>query len=272
VTKKKKNRKNDRQGLRERRARIRAQAAESRGRRVGSTVADYETLTAKGDERVAQALISRHNMRMGNIPKTFDNYRFATMSALVPIALLGRILTKLGTNPRRPPPLHAGSATDLLAWGIDSAVAAARLLLAGQTLGAAVMVRNQLERWVLQRAANLNLKQQTGESTVDFVGRVWSHPDTFHEQWYEKHVELETYLYDDGNIESSGSHDRNHLHVYRSDGTDVRPALTYAHLSEFIHLRGFEGAPYWDAELLTQDDDVKQHLLWLSRRYATASS
>jgi hypothetical protein len=138
---------------------------------------------------------------MENIAKTFDDYRFATMSALVPITMLGRVLNKLGANSRRPPPVHAGSVPDLLAWGVDSAVAAARLLLAGQTLGAAVMIRNQLERWVSQRAVNLGLKQQDGEATVDFVARVWSHPDAFHDQWYEKHVEITSYLYEDGEVQ-----------------------------------------------------------------------
>jgi hypothetical protein len=198
---------------------------------------------------------------MENVARTFDDYRFATMSALVPIVMLNRALNKLGASPRRPPSLHAGSAPDLLAWGVESAVAAARLLLAGQTLGAAVMIRNQLERWVSQRAVNLGLKQQDGESTVDFVARVWSHPDSFHNQWYEKHVEVTFYLYEDGDVQPSDPHEPEHLHVYRSDGTDVCPALTYKLLSEFIHLRAFEGAPHWDAELLAQDHSLRDDVI-----------
>lgn len=171
---------------RERRAQIRASAAESRGRRIGPTVVEYEAVLPRGDSRVAEALISRHNTRMKNIPKTFDDYRFAAMSAIVPITQLDMALKALGANQRRPPTLHAGSAPDLLAWGVDSAVSAARLLLSGQILGAAAIIRNQLERWMSQRAANLGLEQQIGESTLAFAARTWSHPDAFHGQWYGK--------------------------------------------------------------------------------------
>lgn len=247
----------DKQRERELRAKIRARAAESRGRRVGSTVADYEAILPRGDSRIAQALISRHNVRMENITKTFDDYRFAAMSAIVPITHLDKALSVLGANPRRPPPIHAGSVPDLLAWGVDSAVSAARLLLSGQILGAAAMIRNQLERWVSQRAVNLGLEQQAGESTLAFVARIWSHPDAFHDQWYEKHVEVFTNLYeDDDEVEPAAEHPAEHLHVYRSDGSEVCPASTYGLLSEFLHLRAFEQAPYWDAELLARDDNI----------------
>ncbi len=110
----------DKERERELRTRIRAQAAESRGRRVGSTVEEYEAILPRGDSRIAEALISRHNVRMENIPKTFDDYRFAAMSAIVPITQLDMALNTLGANPRRPPPLHAGTAPDLLAWGVDT--------------------------------------------------------------------------------------------------------------------------------------------------------
>jgi len=205
---------------------------------------------------------------MKNIPKTFDDYRFAAMSAIVPITHLDIALKALGANQRRPPTLHAGSAPDLLAWGVDSAVSAARLLLSGQILGAAAIIRNQLERWMSQRAANLGLEQQIGESTLAFAARTWSHPDAFHGQWYEKHVELLANIFDEDEAEhvvepwpgmrgsNGGEQVAEHLHVYRSDGSDVCPALIYGLLSEFLHLREFNEAPYWDAELLVHDDDA----------------
>jgi hypothetical protein len=198
---------------------------------------------------------------MENIPKTFDDYRFAAMSAIVPITQLDMALNTLGANPRRPPPLHAGTAPDLLAWGVDSAVSAARLLLSGQILGAAAMIRNQLERWLSQRAANLGLKQQTSESTLAFVARTWSHPDAFQDQWYEKHVEVFADLYDDDEVKPTVERPVEHLHVYRSDGSAVCPASTYELLSEFLHLRAFKGAPYWDAELLVRDDAYLESII-----------
>ncbi|MFC4951254.1 hypothetical protein [Pseudonocardia sp. GCM10023141] len=219
-------------------------------------MADYEDILPRGDERVAQALISRHNVRMGNTGKIFDDYRFAVMSAMVPVLQIDKALRALGENPRRPPTLHAGSAVDRLSWGVDSVISAARLLLSGQILGAAAMVRNQLERWVSQRAANIELEQRPGESTAAFVARVWSHPDEFHEQWYEKHVEVFANFYEDGNVGSTDEH----LHVYRSDGSDVCPAATYELLSELLHLRVLDEVHYWDAELLAQDDLITESL------------
>lgn len=251
----------DRQRERELRALIRARAAESRGRRVGPAISEYEALLCKGDERIAQALISRHNVRMGNIAKTFDDYRFAVMSAIVPIIQLDGALRVLGENPRRPPTHYVGSMPDLLSWGVDSVVAAARLLLSGQILGAAAMIRNQLERWVTQRAANLGLEPEADEPTAAFVARAWSHPDAFQGQWYEKHVEIFADLYEDAGFELHDDESMDHRHVYRSDGSDVCPALIYALLSEFLHLREFKEAPYWDAELLIADDDTRQSVV-----------
>ena len=153
---------------------------------------DYEEILRKGHERIAQALITRHNLRMENIPKTYDDLKFEVMSSIVPVTHLDLALSALGANPLRPPTLHAGGLPDLLAWGVDSSVSAARLLLSGQVLGAAVMVRNQLERWVAHRAVALGLEQQKGESTTDFVARTWNQRDPLYGQWYAKHVEVFT--------------------------------------------------------------------------------
>jgi hypothetical protein len=211
---------------------------------------------------------------MNAIPKTYDDYRFAVMSAISPIVHLDIALLELKANPRRPPTLHAGSTPDLLAWGVDSAVSAARLLLSGQILGAAAMIRNQLERWMSQRATSLGIEQGPGESTLAFVARTWSHPDALHDQWLEKHAEMVRNLFEGDEDEAysetipawvhkaaeRGGEVPEHLHVYRSNGTDVCPALVYGLLSEILHLRAFTNAAIWDSNILAPDrrnhDDV----------------
>ncbi|WP_297649664.1 hypothetical protein [Pseudonocardia sp.] len=212
------------------------------------------------------------------IPRTYDDYRFNIISAISPIVHLDMALNALGANPRRPPTLHAGSAPDILAWGVDSVVSAARLMLSGQIVGAAVMIRNQLERWMSRRAEIAGLQQQPGESTLAFAARTWTQPDSLQEQWIEKHFELTENLFEEDEDEpyadnfSDWVHDASrkseqvpdHLHVYRSNGTDVCPALTYSLLSESIHLRAFSGAIQWDAHVLAPADALREDVLLAS--------
>jgi len=255
------------------RARIRAAAAESRGRRVGPTVAEYEVAALRGHRRVAEALISRHNVRMKNIPKTYDDVRYSAMSALIPIVQLDIALKALGMDPGRHPSQYVGPVVDRLAWGVDSAVSAVRLLLSGQALGAAAVVRNQLERWMSHRAASLRLVRGKGESMLDFIARVWSRPDELHDQWFDKHQDLVADLFGDLDESESIAEDLSgwshamsegggtapgHLHVFRSDGTDVCPAMVFGYLSEILHLRAFDGVVNWDAELLLSDGRPRQ--------------
>lgn len=217
---------------------------------------DYEEILPRGHDRIAQTLIARHNIRMENIPKSYDDFKFEVMSSIVPVTHLDLALDTLGANPLRPPPQHAGGLPDLLAWGVDSVVSTARLLLSGQVLGAAIMVRNQLERWVAHRAVALRLEQQQGESTTDFVARAWSQPDPLYYQWYDKHIEVFAGFPDPDIQGPAEEPSTDHLHVFRSNGLAVCPGTVYGLLSEFLHLRELGAVTGWDAELLRQDDGV----------------
>lgn len=114
----------------------RAAKADRRGRRVGSTVKDYERLAGRGSRLMAEALIARNNIRMKNLMELPTAYRLGAVECLGPIGLLDRAHETLGVGLDRIPSLYTGTFPRDLAWGVDSAIAAVRLLLAGQVVGA----------------------------------------------------------------------------------------------------------------------------------------
>ena len=122
----------------------RAERADVRGRRVGATVTDYERLAGRGPKLVAEALVARHNIRMTNLMQLPPGYRVGAIESLAPIGLLDSAHRSLGIPLVRAPVLQTGTWPRDLAWGVDSAVAAVRLLLAGQVVGAATIARQQL--------------------------------------------------------------------------------------------------------------------------------
>ncbi len=140
----------------------RAERADVRGRRVGITVTDYERLAGRGPKRVAEALVARHNIRMTNLMQLPTGYRVGAIESLGPISLLDSSHRSLGIPPVRVPVLQTGTWPRDLAWGVDNAVAAVRLLLAGQLVGAATIARQQLERWTLVLAQVAGLIRDPG--------------------------------------------------------------------------------------------------------------
>lgn len=240
-----------------RRARLSASAANTRGRRVSATVSDYEKVCASGQKRLVGALIARHVQRMEQLPALDEVCRYQTISALTPVHPLDRVLRDMLATPKVPRQSH--ELILRLLWGVDSAVATGRLLLAGQVMGAAALSRHQMEAWVGHRAGSLGLSQRKGEPTADFVARTWSIEDELGAQWFEEHAALMTMLADDAD-EAAALTDppTDHRHVYRSDGTDICPPLVFSMLSEIMHGREFPQAAVWDASLLSGEYEQLQ--------------
>jgi hypothetical protein len=97
-----------------------------------------------------------------------------TILALLPAA--DAVLTRAGADWSLAPD-GWGRTTwpDMLRWGVDRAAEACVLLRAGETFGALVMVRAQLERWTLNVAAHHKVAAMTAtESLADYISRVWS--------------------------------------------------------------------------------------------------
>lgn len=227
----------------------RAERADVRGRRVGITIVDYERLAGRGPKHVGEALMARHNVRMNNLMQLPMWYRVGAIESLGPIGLLDASHRSLGIPLVRTPVLHTGTWPRDLAWGVDSAVAAIRLLLAGQVVGAATIARQQLERWTLALAQVAGLTRDSSESFTDFVARAWTEflswsPDSIKRLKVPSDLELvpefeETTVTEEPEFQ--------HEHLRLLDGSDVCPSLVYAVLSEIMHARECEDVTTWES-------------------------
>jgi hypothetical protein len=98
--------------------------------------------------------------------------------SLIPVA--DAVLVKAGAG-WSPAPDWWGRTTwpDMLRWGLDKEADTCRLLRAGQTYGAVVIARAQLERWTMNVAAHHKVTPMTSdESAASYIRRVWSvYPD-----------------------------------------------------------------------------------------------
>ena len=94
--------------------------------------------------------------------------------ALIPAA--DAVLVKAGAG-WSPAPDWWGRPTwpDMLRWGLDKEADTCRMLRAGQTFGAVVIARAQLERWTINVAAHHKITTMTDdESAASYIRRVWS--------------------------------------------------------------------------------------------------
>jgi hypothetical protein len=94
--------------------------------------------------------------------------------SLIPAA--DAVLVKAGAG-WSPAPGCWGRTTwpDMLRWGLDKATDACRLLRIGQTFGALVVARAQLERWTLNVAVHHKVAAMAhDESAADYIRRAWS--------------------------------------------------------------------------------------------------
>lgn len=232
--------------------RRRISKADSLGRRVPPTVEAYEQICAKGDKKLGQTLIARHTRRMDCIRLSDEHMRVRILSTLVPITILDMSLLHLGASVRRPPAAYIGGWVDHIAWGVDSAVAVVRMLLCGQIVGAAALARNQLERWTLHRATSTGVRQRPGESTGEYIARVWSAHDEFDVDWFSGDRPPDALQETDGDV---GEPEIDHKHIVISDGSEICPAVLYVFLSEIMHGRELLEASAWDSGgLLDQAD------------------
>lgn len=157
-----------------RRERRRADRAERRASRKGSSLVEYEEMAALDNRHVIEALIARHNKRMLNMAQLSGDSVRPVMSALVSQGLVDMSLRQLGATRDRFPASNLGPWVDHLAWGADSAFGAARLLFSGQYVGATAVLRSQFERWTENAAFSADVTHREGESSANFAARAWS--------------------------------------------------------------------------------------------------
>jgi hypothetical protein len=140
-------------------------------------VAGFEAaLRDHGHDGIAEALIARHNQRMQRIIDSGLMMQGIGLPLLASQFPMGLAAEELGAHPGRPPFYSGPTWPDHMAWGLDSVITAVRLMLCLQPVGASIVARTQLERWSSNLQFNSGIEQQPGESTVDWLNRLWAGP------------------------------------------------------------------------------------------------
>jgi hypothetical protein len=160
----------------------RAAEAERRGRAIDPTVEAYEAAIREGGVlALYEGLVARANTRWENLAQNIGFPASICLPRIVRSVVVDGVLLSLGL------PYEAGDGSETapaalgdgwlghVRWGADSIVEGARLLILCQPIGAAALVRQQLERWTFNRANALGMSIGAQESKADFIERVWQH-------------------------------------------------------------------------------------------------
>ncbi|SDY63867.1 hypothetical protein SAMN05661080_04130 [Modestobacter sp. DSM 44400] len=150
-------------------------AALSRVRSRGASVEEFMHIASRGMPWFQALLDHRHEVRFESSERPPKKILMAAYLCLTDVPPLDAALLKLGYSTLgiaansygRNWPSH-------YAWGLNSIVSALRLTMVGQYAGAALIARNQLERWT-QRMADVNGWTQTDDESFEkFMSRVWA--------------------------------------------------------------------------------------------------
>lgn len=249
-------------GPREQSDRLEGIRADERGRRVGPSLSDYIDASSKGHGRIREALLARHNRRMerlGYIPEQIYRAGLGSLAS-TPNLYLG--LRTLGANLERHPADYFGAWENHLLWGVDSAIAAARLLLAGQYLGAAAIARSQMERWTMNLSYNLREERSSNESASNFINRIWSleHRLRFRSSdrpdFSQDGPAIDAFIGHGGTQQDFEFQPPSETGAVLTlnDGWGVNPGQAYVNLSEMLHGRLWMPAVAWDSVRLLESN------------------
>lgn len=235
-----------------------AEKANRRARRLEPTVDDFTRAAGQGSVRLAEALIARSTVRMDNILEIPAVYSMEALESITSMLALDKALAKVGIPLRRMPSDYQGRLPRHLAWGVDSSIAACRLLLVGQIAGAAVIARQQLEHWTmfLSKVAGI----ERGDSSIqEFIARCWNRfTESLATQSSEDaavlgEVSVDEFPLDDDELIVAEPVEH-HEHVVLGDGVSVCPAVLYGELSDLLHANAGTEAVRWEAvDYLTPD-------------------
>src|SRR6202044_2829186 len=148
--------------------------AQRRARNVPPTVEAYERVAASGPTRLIEALIGRHLTRIDNLDAVAQLSMNHSRGHLVSVCQLDAIFIRQGHQLSQHSPPHESPWPTHLSWSVESTIAAVRLMLAGQTLGAAIILRQQLGRWPLLLAWAGPVVRGRREPIESFIARAWT--------------------------------------------------------------------------------------------------
>jgi hypothetical protein len=213
------------------RARLKAQR---RARNVPPTVDAYERIAASGPTRLVETLIGRHSSRIDSLDAVAQLSMGHCCGPLVSVCQLDAIFIRQGHRLGQHSPPHESPWPTHLSWSVESTIAALRLMLAGQNIGAAIILRQQLGRWTLLLARAGPVVQGRREPIESFVARAWTQRAMDMLGRYTFDVALADRFDDlDDHPRTTGAIDTDHEHVH-IDGRTLCPAHVYHTLCELI--------------------------------------
>lgn len=207
--------------------------AERRARNVPPTVEAYERVAASGPARLTATLISRHSTRIENLGAVAQLSMDHCVRHLLSVCELDALFVRGGHQLTQLEPPHESPWPTHLSWGLQSTIAAVRLMLAGQIVGAAVLLRQQLGRWTLL-LARAGIARERCESIESFIARAWSRRALEMFGLYVGDVTTADMFDDlDEHARTTGVVGTNHQHV-RIDDRVICPANVYHTLCMLI--------------------------------------
>ncbi|SPM32281.1 hypothetical protein X425_01498 [Mycobacterium rhizamassiliense] len=221
---------------------------ERRARHVQPTVEEYERIAARGPARLIETLLGRHSTRIDNLPAALQLSMDRCLTHLLSIYELDTVYADRGASLAQLHLPHESPWPTHLAWSMDSAVTAIRLILVGQVAGAAIVLRQQLGRWTVLLAMAASSGRRPHEPIESFIARAWTQRAMRRLSRYTADVAVHEKLDDLGDEpRTTGFIERDHEHVQIDGDRAICPASVYHGLCELIEAKQAEAAVGWEA-------------------------
>jgi hypothetical protein len=150
------------------------------------------------------------------------------------VCQLDAIFIRQGHQLNQHSPPHESPWPTHLSWSFESTIGGLRLMLAGQIVGAAIILRQQLGRWTLLLARADSVVRRRREPIESFIARAWTQRAMDMLGLHTFDVALDDIFDDlDDHPRTTGAIDTDHEHVH-IDGRALCPAHVYHTLCEFI--------------------------------------
>src|SRR5271156_1989291 len=203
-------------------------------RNVPPTVEAYERVAASGPTRLIETLIDRHSTRIDNLDAVAQLSIDHCLGHLMSVCQLDAIFICQGHQLNQHSPPHDSPWPAQLSWSFESTIAALRLMMAGQIVGAAIILRQQLGRWTLLLARADSVVRRRREPIESFIARAWTQRAMDMLGLYAFDVALDDIFDDlDDHPRTTGAIGTDHEHV-QIDGRPLCPAHVYHTLCELI--------------------------------------
>ncbi|HUB56522.1 MAG TPA: hypothetical protein VMB04_15315 [Mycobacterium sp.] len=221
---------------------------ERRARHVPPTVEEYERIAACGPARLIDTLLSRHSTRIDNLPAALQLSVDRCLPHLLSISEFDTVFADRGHSVAQLHPSHEGPWPTHLSWSIETTITAIRLMLVGQVVGAAIVLRQQLGRWTVLLAMAASTGRRPHEPIESFIARAWTQRAMTRLSRYTADVAVRDRFDDLGDdARTTGLTEKDHEHVEIYGARAICPASVYHRLCELIDPAQVEATVEWEA-------------------------